>query len=138
MSRDPAYDLQAAIFGILTTDAGVVSAMGGVARVYDRVPQNPTFPFVHIGDDQILEGVSYDLSGASTAAVNVHVFSRYVGKAEVKIIAGAVRAALSDYIAIENFETVTYHYVTTRFISEADGLTEHAVVEVEYELNASN
>lgn len=133
MPLDPSFAVQSAVFSTLTTDAGVVAQVG--TRTYDRVPQNPTFPFIHIGDDQVI-GDTYQGSATSTVHVSVHVFSRWQGKKELKSVAAAVRTALEGYLPLTGFVTVTYEYKTTRYLTDPDGLTEHAVIEFMYDVAA--
>jgi hypothetical protein len=124
----PALALHGALYAILAP------AMGSVS-VYDRVPQNAAFPFVHYGDTQLIGDV-FTGSGSTDAHVNIHVFSRGRGKAELLTLEATVRDALENYIAVPGFQTDTFEYVTTRMMTEPDGLTEHAIIEFKYGLTA--
>lgn len=136
----PAAPLQRAIFQTLRDDAAVIAALNGEARIYDRVPpqasptgakSGATFPYVTIGDDQIVDD-STDCGEAYELFATVHVWSRDVGKAAPKILAAAIRAALDAEIAIEGFVVVVHEFQDARFFREPDGLTEHGVLSFRY------
>lgn len=127
-------DLQAAVYAALTT-AGVA---GG--RIYDRVPPDPTFPYVTIGDEQVIDdGGSGDggCVGGWAATVDVHVWSRPVtgSKAEAKSLAAAVVVALGGVIDPAGFVIVSHGLDTVRTFRDPDGLTEHAVVSYTYRVS---
>ena len=136
MMLDPSLALQGAVYAALTNSNAVANAGVIPAQVFDYVPENPTYPFIGIGDDQIMAGTLYAYSATSDCHVNVHIYSQTKGKPQVKALAGAVRSALEGAIAINGFTVVTYEYVTTRFMTQPDGITQHAIVELEYTLAA--
>ena len=63
-------------------------------RIHDDVPDEPVFPFVTIGEGRITDYPG--LPGAREHEVRVHAYSRWGGRAELKRIEAAVRAALHD------------------------------------------
>jgi hypothetical protein len=130
VSADPSLPLQKAVNAKLVGAAAVTALVGD--RIYDRVPAKPTFPFIHLGDDQIIGDDEWGEN--SDCYVNVHVYSRGVGKVEVKTIAAAVRAALDTRLIVSGFLCGEYQYEETKYITQADGLTEHAIIEFYYSL----
>src|SRR5262245_21836257 len=49
---DPSFELYAAIINRLLADSAVQAMVG--SRVYYTVPKTPTFPYISLGDNQIL------------------------------------------------------------------------------------
>ncbi|MDO1559824.1 DUF3168 domain-containing protein [Brevundimonas sp. 2R-24] len=122
---EPAYALQKAVV-VALKGAGVCAG-----RVYDRVPTPVTFPFVQIGNDSFSE--AYDLGADFTECdVTVHVYSRAVGKPELKTITSAVRAALDQALSLDSFAMAEARFTGSRYFTDPDGLTEHAVLTFEY------
>jgi hypothetical protein len=115
--------LQGAIYSALTT-ANVASG-----RVYDRVPKDPTFPYVTIGDEQVIDDGNTCQDGWEVDP-DVHCWSRPANgsKAEVKELAAAVVTAVTGIASITSFSLVSITHETTRVFRDPDGLTEHAVV----------
>ena len=122
---DPSGPLQIATFTALN---GVISC-----PVYDRVPPNAAFPYVTIGDVDVMEDAADGYDG-DYAMVNVHVWSRAGGTMEAKTIAGAVRAAMSVLLdaSAHCVRVVTFLYERTRYLDDPDGVTKHAVVTLKY------
>jgi hypothetical protein len=120
---DPSVPLQAAIVGRLKS-----AATGAADRVYDAVPENPTFPYITIGATQIINEKAECLQGAEVYQT-VDVWSRARGKGEVKAVARDVIAAIddgdlsTDAVAVNSclLEDVNY-------LDDPDGLTHHAVI----------
>lgn len=125
---DPALPLQAALVAALKSSGGV----GAGTRVYDAVPNSPTFPYVTVGDDQVL-GDDDDCGDNSEVFVRIHAWSRTVGYPEVKAIAAAIRARIkATAITLAGFQVVVKEYVQTQYLQDPDGLTRHAVIEMRF------
>lgn len=121
---DPSLDLQDEIVGALK-GAGIA---GG--RVYDRVPPTAQFPYLALGPDQVLQDDPGDCGVAYEVFTAVHVWSRTVGKVEAKTIVGDVRDALHQAeFDLEENRLVLFEHVGTRYLTEPDGLTTHAVMD---------
>lgn len=134
---DPAFAFQTAIYTTLTTSPDVFAAFGSSpVLVYDRVPMNPPFPFIQMSDAQVLPGVQFQFQGTSEIYSTIHVYSRAVGKLDIKLIAGAVRTALEKNLDVTGFIACTYEYMSTRYLTDPDGLTQHAVIEFCHTLTA--
>ena len=123
-------ELQKAVFDLLVADAGVHAIAAD--RIYDRVPEGATFPYVTIDalvaaedDEECIDGLSY--------TVQVSGWSRYQGgKKEVNGLADAIRAALHKADASVTTNALCFlRVVLVRVMADPDGLTQHAVVQVE-------
>ena len=140
--RDPAYAVQAGVFAALTASPAMIAAFAGVPRVYDTVPLAPDgtidtgkFPYVTIGDDQLLPGPVNSNTDPSEIWVKVEVWSRpqaILDNSEVKLIAGAVRAALDASIPLIAHDVDTHAFHGARYLREPDGLTRRAIVTIRY------
>lgn len=123
--------LQKAVYAALNAEPAVA---GG--RIYDGVPRAVQFPYVTIGDEQVIEDGNACGDGWEVF-VDVHVWSRPAleSKVEVKELAGAVAARLNTEIPVEGFATVLGKLQTIRIFLDPDGKTQHAVVTARYLLD---
>lgn len=93
MADDGFWALQKALYQRLSTDAGVVAALGG-PKVFDDVPRAATFPYVTFGAARSDDWSTGDSEGREHIAV-VNVWSRAGGRREALTVAEAIRAALA-------------------------------------------
>ncbi|SEQ33064.1 Protein of unknown function [Faunimonas pinastri] len=127
---DPALAVQKAVYEQLTASASLVALISG--RVYDSVPEQKSFPYVVIGEDQVNDDGD-GCSDGSEIFVDVHVWSRRPGKVEAKSIGGAVRAALGGPIPMEGFATIVGQFYRSHYLTDpGDGLTAHGVLTFRY------
>jgi len=123
----PSLELQGAVVARLKADAEVTALIG--TRVYDRVPDNGTFPYVSFGPEQVLS-VDADCITGFEINMQIDAWSRSMGFPEVKRIAEAVRASLHGYdLAIADNALVSFEHRQTRIFRDPDGLTNHAAIE---------
>lgn len=101
-------------------------------RIYDDVPQNVTYPFVEIGDTQdIPDDTSGGDRGMSTF-VDLHTWSRYRGKLQVKQIQDQLHGALHGVsLSIAGRVSALAWVRSQRAFNDADGVTRHGVTTVE-------
>lgn len=105
-------------------------------RIYDDAPQTVTFPWIEIGDGQIIPADTAQSNGASDAGVSdffdLHVWSRYAGKKEVKQIVDVLHTLLHGVSLTITGRTSALSWVrTVRIIRDPDGITRHGIVSVE-------
>lgn len=121
-------ELQKAIYDRLVADAGVSGIVG--AGVYDHVPADVNFPYVHLGE---VQAITEDMICVSGMAVylTLHGWSRELGFVEVKRLAGAVRSALHlAPLELETWRLVSLNHRQNRVFRDQDGLSSHAVIEL--------
>lgn len=100
--------------------------------IYDNVPQGVygddlAFPYVVIGDDSE-NAFNTDDSQGSDATVDVHIWSRRMGRAETKEIQGLVFDALSrQSLAIADKNLINIEQTTALTYLDPDGKTRHGV-----------
>lgn len=134
---DPALPLQNAIETALRASATLKTAMGlANVRLYSMsAPTNALFPYVVIGEDQIIDD-SHECSESSEVITTVHAWSRaadaeVVGAArsQAKSMAAAIRSVVKAIDTVTGFNVTLVDFESTRHLTDPDGLTAHAVVE---------
>lgn len=105
------------------------SVAGG--RVYDHVPEGAAFPYVEIGDEQILDDGNTCDDGWEVFA-DVHVWSRSVGYPETKGLIAAIVPRLVRITAITGFTVIAVEVENTRVFRDPDGSTSHGVISVRF------
>lgn len=129
MAASADLEMQGWIVNTLRADAGIQALLG--ERVYDRVPEKPQFPYISYGPST--EDNDYpDCINAAEITIQLDAWSREVGYPEVKRIAAAVHEALHDQdIDLPVNACCCLYHVNTVFLRDPDGLTNHAVIQLE-------
>ena len=118
----PVLELQGAIV-VLLKAAGIAGS-----RIYDRVPEAPTFPYVSFGPADELSDDADCITGFEVT-MQLDCWSRAVGFREVQQLADAVRATLHGYdFSLTNNAAVLFEHRVTRIFRDPDGLTSHAAL----------
>lgn len=120
--------LQKAIFDALTAAPAVA---GG--RVHDTVPAAPVFPYVTIGEEQVIEDGNACDDGWEVFAT-IHVWSRQPGFPEAKAIAAAAVQRLRSIATVTSFTVIAAELETSRAFRDPDGLTSHVAASVRFVL----
>lgn len=120
--------LQAAIWKALTDHAGLKAAMGGTARVYDRVPGSPVFPYITIGPEQVLDDGNACDDDVFECFADVHVWTDAVGVAKGKVIAAQVYDAMKTALILPGWTVHRVMYESERHFPDSDGLRGHGVL----------
>ena len=125
----PSFELQKLIYDRLTGNPAVSALIG--TRVYDRVPDNPTFPYVSFGPfDELSDNA--DCIDGFEVTLQLDVWSRSVGFPECRKIVDAVRKALpDDGMTLPDNALATFNHRTSRIFRDPDGLTSHGAMTFE-------
>jgi hypothetical protein len=125
---EPSFALQKGVFAALGS-SGEVSALVGT-RIFDRVTPNAGFPYIRIGNDQVLNEDQDCVGECVEVFSTIDVFSRAEGKREAKNVAGAIVRTLNENtISIEGaYALLQFVHQETRFLDDPDGLSTHAVL----------
>ena len=119
--------LRAAIHQALSSDGGLVAALGG-ARVYDAPPRGAAFPYVTLGEARVSDG-SVDDGATQEHLLTLHAWSRQGGHKEAHVIAGALLQALDDAaLSPQDHRLVNLRFSVADIRREADGRTYHSMV----------
>jgi hypothetical protein len=123
-----AVALQKLIFDTLRAEAAVSAFVG--LRVYDRVPAEPSFPYLSFGAYDFVSDDS-DCIDAGEHILQVDVWSRAVGRVQAKQITDSVRRALHGLDAdMGPYGLVEMRVDFAQVIGDPDGLTSHGIVTV--------
>lgn len=135
--KDPSDPLQEAYVGALKASSDVKAVLGDPARVFDKVPAQPTYPYIRVGDDQILPE-AYGCANTWEAHVTIHVWSRAAApRPEVKVIANAIAGVMcsgpdNPPFTPAGFVVEEWEFSSSNTNMEADGVTAHGVLVFRY------
>lgn len=105
------------------------------ANIYDDVPDLPegqptaNFPYITIGEDDILPWDTDDTLGGS-ALVVLHIWSRTQGKKETKEIMAEIYDALNRQagnLSATGFRFVDCLHEFSTVVDQSDGVTRHGI-----------
>lgn len=125
---EPSVELQRGIYSALTGSAALTAAASNGVRVYDRVPAPAVFPYITISDAQVIDDGNSCEPDQFEVFADLHVWSRAVGMAEAKTIAGVIRSVLLAITSVSNWTVSVADFQTARHFADPDGLTTHSVV----------
>lgn len=131
MSAELAF--RGAVNVLWRADTAVGALVGD--RIYDRVPPNPTFPYITLGDVQAIDEDA-DWRQRYAVTLTSHAWSRAVGQVEALRIAQAMRDAIrgatrGSGLTVSGYCIASARHRDTRTFRDPDGLTTHAVVTFE-------
>ena len=124
---DPGWALQKAIYGVLTSDADVIAALGG-AHIYDHVPRKTARPYVTFA-----RSVTRDWSTGSDAGhehtLTLRVWAQATGAKKAAAVSDAIRAALHDQaLALDGHRLVNLQHEFSEIRRVEDGETLSGIV----------
>ncbi len=120
--------VQKAIKGALAT----ASVAGG--RIYDRPPADPVFPYLTIGDEQVINDGGSDSDQTCRdgweVISDVHVWSRPKtgDKAVLKQTVATVTTTIIAITSIDDFDLISINLENSNSNRGSDGNTEHAIL----------
>ncbi|MBR0695950.1 DUF3168 domain-containing protein [Bradyrhizobium lablabi] len=120
---DPSALLQARVVNLLK-QAGTVAG----DRIFSPVPSNPKFPYVSVGNIQIISEKVECLEGAEIF-LTLDGWSRENSKLEIHQLGAQITAALDDADLSDGQVTVNSCLLeSTVYLDDPDGKTRHAVL----------
>ncbi|WP_144223609.1 DUF3168 domain-containing protein [Mesorhizobium amorphae] len=116
--------LQKAIYAALTAAPALVDG-----KVYDTVPTDAIAPYIHIGNEQVLDD-SDDCAEGWEVITDIHIWSDpdTGSKLEVKTIGAAVVQRLLQIVAIDGFRVVIAAIENVRYLDDPNGVSKHGIV----------
>jgi hypothetical protein len=129
---DPALPLQDALIKMLRNDSAIKALVD--ARVFDEppAPAAAVFPYVTLGDDQIIGDDAEDCGDGSEVFAHIHVWTRTPGFVKTKEISAAIRNVLKTYPVLEGFEVTVVEFEQVQYLRDPDGKTRHGVLEFKF------
>ncbi len=134
---DPSEALQVAQFNALVNDAALMALLAAPG-VWDTINPDAPFPYVQIGESQVLGDDTDGCGDGSEVITRTHAYTRGGaddapdGLPPLKKIAAEVRRILKAEFALAGFTVTVVEYVQTQFLRDPDGQTMHAVIEHRY------
>jgi hypothetical protein len=123
---DPSLELQTAIVTKLKANAGVVAAVGN--RVYDNVPPNASFPYISLGDSQVLPDDADCIDGTEVF-FNLDGWSRDLRFPECKTISKAIVACLHNQpLTVAGYDAIVFEMNNISYLRDPDGITRHVAL----------
>lgn len=123
----PSSALRAALYTALRDHAPLTAALGG-PRVYDMPPAAPEFPYVTLGEAQVLDWSSGTEAGEEHR-LTLHIWSRQPGHGEAHDLAALVQEALHDVpLPVAGARLINLRASGAEFRREAGGRTTRAVL----------
>ncbi|WP_428029258.1 DUF3168 domain-containing protein [Ancylobacter sp.] len=127
MSAGAAVALRRAIHAALVADAPLTAAMGA-GRVHDVPPAAPEFPYVTLGEAQVLDW-STATEGGAEHRLTLACWSRQGGHGEAHALAHLVQQALHDApLVLEGHRLVNLRFSTAEIRREPGGRTYRALL----------
>lgn len=117
--------LQKTIYDALQADARLSAMISGV---FDWAPDNQPLPYVQIGEDIVTDWSTSSFSG-SEHRVTLHACSFATGRLEAKKIVGEICRILQTAPVLNEFQLVTWRFLTSQIFRDADTRLHHGVVE---------
>lgn len=132
---DPSLELQSAIISKLKADTGVQAVVGN--RVYDKVPNNPTFPYISLGDNQVIPDKAECIDGTEVFW-QIDGWERDPQFPMAKQISKAVVAALDDQpLTVTGYSAIVVEFNTINYLRDPDGITRHAAISFRFLIQAA-
>ncbi|WP_375414628.1 DUF3168 domain-containing protein [uncultured Bradyrhizobium sp.] len=118
---DPSNDLQVALEAALKVEGALPPEVSG--RVYDKPPTAAKYPYIVIGDCQVVPDKADCIDGVEAFPI-VDVWSQKGGYPEAKRIAGAIVAALDDKpLTVPGFNVILFELQNYQPLRDPDGIT---------------
>tara|TARA_R100001440_G_scaffold54689_2_gene74502 strand:+ start:600 stop:1010 length:411 start_codon:yes stop_codon:yes gene_type:complete len=126
------FDLQTAIFSLLSGDSTLDSLVGD-NKIFDSVaPQNTTYPYIIIGSEVTTDLGTATLDG-NLYNVNIEVWSQYRGQKQIKEIMERVYILVNDVtISVSGADSVMSYVRNATSMTEVDGITRHGIVNIDF------
>ncbi|MBS9478830.1 DUF3168 domain-containing protein [Ancylobacter radicis] len=127
MSVSPANALRAALHATLVADAALTAALGG-PRIHDVPPASPEFPYVTLGEAQLIDASTATETGHEHR-LTLNVWSRQGGHGQAHHLAHLVQAVLHDApLALDGHRLVNLRATSAEIRREGGGRTYRALL----------
>lgn len=98
-------------------------------KVYDRVEPKAKFPYIQIGESQVIKQPA-DCLRSWKVYQTLHVWARDVPSTEAKRIVGIIDDAIDEQaINLSSLRLIMIQQQSSRVFRDPDGITHHGVIE---------
>ena len=121
------FDLQSILYSTLNGDSTLDGIVGN-NRIFDNVPQDTDYPYVVIGNINVINRGTKSLDG-NEYNVDIDVWSTYRGKKEISEAMERIYELLHDTTyTVSGANMVISQVRNTITLVENDGITRHGVL----------
>lgn len=121
------FDVQSAIYTILNGDSTLDGIVGN-NKIFDNVPQDTAYPYVVIGNINVINTGTKTLDG-NEYNLDIDVWSEYRGKKEISDAMERIYELLHDTTySVSGASFVNSQVRSTITLVENDGITRHGVL----------
>ena len=121
------FDVQSAIYTILNGDSTLDGIVGN-NKIFDNVPQDTAYPYVVIGNINVINTGTKTLDG-NEYNLDIDVWSTYRGKKEISDAMERIYELLHDTTySVSGASFVNSQVRSTITLVENDGITRHWVL----------
>ena len=138
MISEQAEGLAKAVHAVLRDNPAVRFALGGAAdeppRLYDAAPEDPVYPYLTYGTLRS-EDIGADDTPLASHQMTLHLWSRYMGRAEVLGLLRKVNYALLADVLTAASDDLSIRSVTAIYsdvLRAPDGRTQHGVLRISF------
>lgn len=125
MANHPQLLLLEKLYSTLNNDSALNSFVNG--RIYSNVPDNPTYPYIVIGDFELNDFGSHTFDGVD-GSISFHVYTQSFNKKSNMQITNRLYALLHNTdLGIEGFATINFRANFNSVIREPDNRTHHGI-----------
>jgi hypothetical protein len=129
---DPSAPLQKAIVAALRASSDLATLMRGSVQIFDRIPDAPKFPYLHMAGLQVLDdGNSCEVWGAEVF-LTLHIWSREFGKVEAERIGDLIGPLLAVPLSVEGWVCINGTREDANYFFDGDGVTARGVLTFRY------
>jgi hypothetical protein len=122
---DASIELQGSLVTLIKADAGLTAIIAG--RIYDNVPNGAAFPYLTIGNVQVLPDTAQEYDG-SDIVFTIDGWSLTVGQVQIKQLGKALSAALlAATMTLVGYRVIEVISEQTQYLIDPDGQTKHGV-----------
>ena len=119
------FALQSSIYTALNVSA-ITSTLA--CGVYDEVVEGNSYPFITLGEETVIDYSTNNLVGAETT-INIHIWSRYKGSKQTKLIMDKVHDLLHDVsLTVSGVNLINLRFEYSDIMRDPDGITRHGVM----------
>ncbi len=122
------WNLQKAIYSTLVSANITDEAGNAIVGVFDDIPEGTAYPYIVIGDDTATN-ISAKGKDIHEHTLNIHIWSQYRGRRDIKEIMGRVYTALNDIsLSVSGALGINIKHEFDTTIVEGDGITRHGIM----------